>query len=184
MQLIEKVQNNDINEVYFKDFEMIYNLFFIRLKEKKYHKYENIMNEFLVLLMARIRMNYEYLIARDEKINPKNIIKSNSNYVEKLKEIVDKIDNSNRSLNAKDDIVDKMNQLISDYQITPFNGFIYNYKNIEEVDNQKEIVLEALCKVIKTKKLFLFNQDNREENLKLIKIYYQILCDENKFCMS
>lgn len=175
MEVLKRNKNNDIDKL----IDDLLNI--IVVHANKDDKFAITIGNLVVLLASRLTFSYEELIYKEENIKPKNIILSNVSYKNDLKTLIEKLDSSTHALASTNAIVKEAQELIRTIEENPYTGFIYQYKSIDEVERLRETNTKSLYSEITGYDVYLKDYMDRDTNLNLIKIYYEILTDEDMF---
>ena len=175
MEILKRNKNNDIDKL----IDDLLNI--IVVHANKDDKFAITIGNLVVLLASRLTFSYEELIYKEENIKPKNIILSNVSYKNDLKTLIEKLDSSTHNLASTNAIVEEAQKLIRTIEENPYTGIIYQYKCIDEVERLRETNTESLYNEITGYDVYLKDYMDKDTNLNLIKIYYEILTDEDMF---
>lgn len=175
MEVLKRNKNNNIDKL----IDDLLNI--IVVHASKDDKFAITIGNLVVLLASRLTFSYEELIYKEESVKPKNIILSNISYKDDLKTLIEKLDNSTHALASNNAIVKEAQELIRKIEETPLSGFIYNYQSIDEIEKLRETNTESLYNEITGYDVYLKDYMDKDTNLNLIKIYYEILTSEDMF---
>lgn len=175
MEVLKRNKNNNIDKL----IDDLLNI--IVVHASKDDKFAITIGNLVVLLASRLTFSYEELIYKEESVKPKNIILSNINYKDDLKTLIEKLDNSTHALASNNAIVKEAQELIRKIEETPLSGFIYNYQSIDEIEKLRETNTSSLYNEILGYDVYLKDYMDKDTNLNLIKIYYEILTSEDMF---
>ena len=175
MEVLKRNKNNDIDKL----IDDLLNI--IVVHASKDDKFAITIGNLVVLLASRLTFSYEELIYKEESVKPKNIILSNISYKDDLKTLIEKLDNSTHTLASNNAIVKEAQELIRKIEEAPLSGFIYQYKSIDEIEKLRETNTSSLYNEIIGYDVYLKDYMDKDTNLNLIKLYYEILTDEDMF---
>lgn len=175
MEVLKRNKNNNIDKL----IDDLLNI--IVVHASKDDKFAITIGNLVVLLASRLTFSYEELIYKEESVKPKNIILSNISYKDDLKTLIEKLDNSTHALASNNAIVKEAQELIRKIEETPLSGFIYNYQSIDEIEKLRETNTSSLYNEILGYDVYLKDYMDKDTNLNLIKIYYEILTSEDMF---
>lgn len=175
MEVLKRNKNNDIDKL----IDDLLNI--IVVHASKDDKFAITIGNLVVLLASRLTFSYEELIYKEESVKPKNIILSNISYKDDLKTLIEKLDNSTHALASNNVVVKEAQELIRKIEETPLSGFIYNYQSIDEIEKLRETNTSSLYNEILGYDVYLKDYMDKDTNLNLIKIYYEILTSEDMF---
>lgn len=175
MEVLKRNKNNNIDKL----IDDLLNI--IVVHASKDDKFAITIGNLVVLLASRLTFSYEELIYKEESVKPKNIILSNISYKDDLKTLIEKLDNSTHALASNNAIVKEAQELIRKIEETPLSGFIYNYQSIDEIEKLRETNTSSLYNEITGYDVYLKDYMDKDTNLNLIKIYYEILTSEDMF---
>ena len=175
MEVLKRNKNNDIDKL----IDDLLNI--IVVHANKDDKFAITIGNLVVLLASRLTFSYEELIYKEESVKPKNIILSNISYKDDLKTLIEKLDNSTHALASNNVVVKEAQELIRKIEETPLSGFIYNYQSIDEIEKLRETNTSSLYNEILGYDVYLKDYMDKDTNLNLIKIYYEILTSEDMF---
>lgn len=175
MEVLKRNKNNDIDKL----IDDLLNI--IVVHANKDDKFAITIGNLVVLLASRLTFSYEELIYKEENIKPKNIILSNISYKNDLKTLIEKLDSSSHNLASTNTVVEEAQELIRKIEENPYTGFIYQYKSIDEIEGLRETNTKSLYNEITGYDVYLKDYMNKNTNLNLIKIYYEILTSEDMF---
>ena len=175
MEVLKRNKNNDIDKL----IDDLLNI--IVVHANKDDKFAITIGNLVVLLASRLTFSYEELIYKEESVKPKNIILSNISYKDDLKTLIEKLDNSTHALASNNAVVEEAQELIRKIEETPLSGFIYNYQSIDEIEKLRETNTSSLYNEILGYDVYLKDYMDKDTNLNLIKIYYEILTNEDMF---
>ncbi len=175
MEVLKRNKNNNIDKL----IDDLLNI--IVVHASKDDKFAITIGNLVVLLASGLTFSYEELIYKEESVKPKNIILSNISYKDDLKTLIEKLDNSTHALASNNAIVKEAQELIRKIEETPLSGFIYNYQSIDEIEKLRESNTSSLYNEIIGYDVYLKDYMDKDTNLNLIKIYYEILTSEDMF---
>lgn len=175
MEVLKRNKNNNIDKL----IDDLLNI--IVVHASKDDKFAITIGNLVVLLASRLTFSYEELIYKEESVKPKNIILSNISYKDDLKTLIEKLDNSTHALASNNVVVKEAQELIRKIEETPLSGFIYNYQSIDEIEKLRETNTSSLYNEIIGYDVYLKDYMDKDTNLNLIKIYYEILTSEDMF---
>ena len=175
MEVLKRNKNNNIDKL----IDDLLNI--IVVHANKDDKFAITIGNLVVLLASRLTFSYEELIYKEESVKPKNIILNNISYKDDLKTLIEKLDNSTHALASNNAVVEEAQELIRKIEETPLSGFIYNYQSIDEIEKLRETNTESLYNEITGYDVYLKDYMDKDTNLNLIKIYYEILTSEDMF---
>lgn len=175
MEVLKRNKNNDVDKL----IDDLLNI--IVVHANKDDKFAITIGNLVVLLASRLTFSYEELIYKEENIKPKNIILSNISYKNDLKTLIEKLDSSSHNLASTNTVVEEAQELIRKIEENPYTGFIYQYKSIDEIEGLRETNTKSLYNEITGYDVYLKDYMNKNTNLNLIKIYYEILTSEDMF---
>ena len=175
MEVLKRNKNNNIDKL----IDDLLNI--IVVHASKDDKFAITIGNLVVLLASRLTFSYEELIYKEESVKPKNIILSNISHKDDLKTLIEKLDNSTHALASNNAIVKEAQELIRKIEETPLSGFIYNYQSIDEIEKLRETNTSSLYNEILGYDVYLKDYMDKDTNLNLIKIYYEILTSEDMF---
>ena len=175
MEVLKRNKNNDIDKL----IDDLLNI--IVVHANKDDKFAITIGNLVVLLASRLTFSYEELIYKEESVKPKNIILSNISYKDDLKTLIEKLDNSSHTLASNNAVVEEAQELIRKIEETPLSGFIYQYKSIDEIEKLRETNTSSLYNEIIGYDVYLKDYMDKDTNLNLIKLYYEILTSEDMF---
>jgi hypothetical protein len=176
--------SNISNEKYLRDFYQLY-----RFYEELFQNFKN--NKLLILfrsiddlIMGLIQFNYEKEIVKNEGIPIKDILKSNKEFVEKMKIEIEKYKNNPHKSYIDGVYFSEIEQVIIQNSSNSIEACVYRHEIVDRIKNANTKFNNVLFKILSQKELFLGTKSpskgkTKNINSLLAKIYYEIISNDN-----
>lgn len=179
----EYFDSNVASEKYLRDFYQLY-----RFYEDLFQNFDN--NKVLLLfksiddlIMGLIQFNYEKEIIKNEGIPLKDILKSNKEFIEKMKVELEKYKNNPNKSYIDKIYFEEIEKVLIQYSSNSIEACIYKHEVLDRISKANKKFNSVLFDLLKQKELFLGTKSPSKGKVKninsfLAKIYYEILSND------
>ena len=172
------------NEKYLRDFYQSYRFYEELFKDFSSNRLLLLFRSIDDLIMGLIQFNYEKEIVKNEKIPLKDILKSNKEFISKMKIELEKFKNNPDKSYIDGVYFSQIEQVLIENSSNSIEACIYKHEVVDRIEKANKKFNSVLFKLLSDKGMSLGTNKpskakNNNINTLLAKIYYEVLTNDN-----